>query len=43
VSFISTWKVAGAFVRPNGMTRKSKGPWWVRNTLFSTWASCIRT
>jgi hypothetical protein len=43
VLFISFWKVADAFVRPNGMTRNSKRPWWVQDAIFSTLASCIRT
>jgi hypothetical protein len=28
-SFINAWNVAGAFVRPNGMTRNSNNPWCV--------------
>src|SRR6185312_10232189 len=42
-SFIIAWKVDGAFVRPNAMTKNSKWPWWVRKAVFSTSAGCMRT
>lgn len=29
---ISRWKVDGAFLRPNGMTRNSKDPAWVKRS-----------
>ena len=35
------WKVAGAFVRPNGIRTNSYRPWWVVNAVFGRSASQI--
>jgi hypothetical protein len=32
-SFINAWKVADAFVSPNGVTKNSKSPWFVWNAV----------
>jgi len=39
--FIKLLNVAGALVRPNGMTLYSKWPWWVLNAVLYTSFSSI--
>lgn len=40
IEFISAWKVEGALVSPNDITRNSKCHWWVRNAvMWMLWGS----
>src|SRR5579871_6487359 len=41
--FISLWKVPGALLSPNGMTRNSYNPEGVIKAVFSTSSGCIDT
>ncbi|KAL0400411.1 UNVERIFIED_CONTAM: hypothetical protein Sradi_2384400 [Sesamum radiatum] len=41
--FINVLKVAGAFVRPKGMTRNSEAPYLMSTVVFASSPSLIRT
>ena len=43
MSFMKCWNVAGALVRPIGMTRNSNDLYHVRKAVFHSWPAAIQT